>query len=62
MRSPRSVTITPTGMPSRSLKFAIDLCARRIAGFWPDDHGELLGGGVEQLGVLLRLADAHVDA
>ena len=35
MRSPRSVTLTPTGIPSRSLKFAIDLRARRMAGFWP---------------------------
>ena len=31
----RSVTLTPTGMPSRSLKLAIDLRARRTLGVWP---------------------------
>ena len=35
MRAPRSVTFTPIGMPSRSLKLAIDLRARRMLGFWP---------------------------
>ena len=35
MRARRSVTLTPTGMPSRSLKAAIDLRARRTLGFWP---------------------------
>jgi hypothetical protein len=35
MRARRSVTVTPTGMPSRSLKFAIDLRARRTFGAWP---------------------------
>ena len=35
MRAPRSVTATPMGMPSRSLKLAIDLRARRTFGFWP---------------------------
>ena len=29
------MTLTPTGMPSRSLKAAIDLRARRTLGFWP---------------------------
>ena len=29
------MTLTPTGMPSRSLKFAIDLRARRTFGAWP---------------------------
>jgi hypothetical protein len=32
---PRSVTVQPTAWPWRSLKFAIDLRARRIAAFWP---------------------------
>ena len=35
MRSPRSVTATPTGIPSRSLNWAIDLRARRTFGCWP---------------------------
>ena len=35
MRARRSVTLTPTGMPSRSLNAAIDLRARRTLGFWP---------------------------
>jgi hypothetical protein len=34
-RSSRSVTVRPTGMPSRSLKAATDLRARRTLGFWP---------------------------
>ena len=35
MRSRRSVTLPPIGMPSRTLKVAIDLRARVIAGFCP---------------------------
>ena len=35
MRSPRSVTVAAIGMPSRSLKAAIDFLARRVAGRWP---------------------------
>ena len=35
MRARRRVTLTPTGMPSRSLKLAIDLRARRTLGCWP---------------------------
>ena len=35
MRSRRSVTLQPIGMPSRSLKFATDLRARHTAGFCP---------------------------
>jgi hypothetical protein len=31
----RSVTATPTGIPSRSLKAAMDLRARRRFGRWP---------------------------
>ena len=31
----RSVTETPTGIPSRTLKEAIDLRARRTFGCWP---------------------------
>src|SRR5216117_1798122 len=33
--APRSVTFAPIGTPSRSLKFAMDLFARVISGFWP---------------------------
>jgi hypothetical protein len=35
MRSPRSVTCAPIGMPSRSLNCAIDLRALVTRGFWP---------------------------
>ena len=35
IRALRSVTATPTGIPSRSLKAAIDLRARRTFGRWP---------------------------
>ena len=35
MRARRRVTATPTGIPSRSLKLAIDLRARRTLGCWP---------------------------
>ena len=35
IRSPRSVTIAPTGIPLRSLNCAIDLVARRTTAFWP---------------------------
>ena len=35
MRLPRSVTMTPIGMPSRRRKFAIDFLARVMTGFWP---------------------------
>ena len=35
MRSPRSVTMQPMGMPLRILKFAIDFFARVITGFCP---------------------------
>ena len=35
MRARRSVTETPTGIPSRTLKEAIDLRARRTLGRWP---------------------------
>ena len=35
MRAPRSVTMTPIGMPSRNLKAEMDFFERRTAGFWP---------------------------
>src|SRR5436305_4823684 len=35
MRSPLKVTRAPIGIPSRSLKAAIDFWARVIVGFWP---------------------------
>jgi hypothetical protein len=35
MRSRRSVTLAPIGMPSRSLKVAIAFLARVTTGFWP---------------------------
>src|ERR1700730_17992446 len=33
--SPRRVTIAPMGMPSRTLKAAIDFFALVVTGFWP---------------------------
>jgi hypothetical protein len=50
MRARRSVTATPTGIPSRTLNEATDFFARRT-----------LAGGLEHLGVLLGLADPHVE-
>ncbi len=35
MRSPRSVTCAPIGIPSRSLNCAMDLRALVTCGFWP---------------------------
>ena len=35
MYAPRSVTLAPTAMPSRSLKLAIDLRALRTCARWP---------------------------
>src|SRR4029077_11086123 len=35
MRSPRSVTAQPMGMPLRILKFAMDFLARVMMAFWP---------------------------
>ena len=35
IRSPRSVTCAPIGIPSRSLNCAIDLRALVTCGFWP---------------------------
>ena len=35
IRSPRSVTLTPIGMPSRILNCAIDLRALRTCARWP---------------------------
>src|SRR5258706_11896778 len=35
MRSPRSVTAQPIGMPLRILKFAMDFLARVMMAFWP---------------------------
>jgi hypothetical protein len=51
----------PIGIPSRSLKFAIDFLARRIAGFWPRDGREVGDSGVHQLGVVASLTHAHVE-
>ena len=39
MRSPRSVTCAPIGMPSRSLNCAMDLRAFVTCGFWPVIEG-----------------------
>ena len=61
MRARRRVTATPTGIPSRTLKEAIDFLARRTLGLLAGDRRELLLRGLEHLGVLLGLADPHVE-
>src|SRR5947199_263416 len=55
MRWPLRVTFTPTGIPARSLKLAIDLRARRTAGFWP----EIVASCSEAAS---RMAVDHVEA
>ena len=42
MRRPRSVTRQPIGIPSRSLKFAIDFRARVTDRLLAGDHRQLL--------------------
>ena len=59
MRSPRSVTMQPIGMPSRSLNAAIDFCALVITGFWPAIWRQFVHRAVHQLGVLRRFAHAR---
>ena len=61
MRWPRSVTLTPIGMPVRSLNCAIDAWRVVTIGFWPVIDRQVADGGVERLGVLDRLAQADVD-
>ena len=61
MRSPRSVTLAPIALPSRSLKPAIDFFALVTSGFWPVIDGEVGHGAVEQRLLLGRLADAAVE-
>src|SRR5579875_3664191 len=58
IRSPRRVTWTPMGMPSRSLNCAIDLRARATAGFWPV---MTVRSRTAPSISLASLADAHVD-
>ena len=48
-------------MPWRTLNCAIDFLARVTTGFWPVIFADLVGAGVDDLGVLRRLAEAHVD-
>ena len=47
MRARRRVTETPTGIPSRTLKEAIDLRARRTFGLLAGDRRQLLLRGLE---------------
>ena len=61
MRFWRSVTLAPIGMPSRSLKVAIDLRALVITGFCPAISARSAAAAVDLLGVGDRLADAHVQ-
>src|SRR5258707_15479678 len=43
IRSPRSVTMVPTGWPLRTLNWAIDFFERRVTGFWPVVRGSSSG-------------------
>ena len=61
MRSRRSVTLPPIGMSSRSLKVAIDLRARGHRRLLAGDLGQVGQRRGHLLGVVDRLADAHVD-
>ena len=63
MRSPRSVTQQPMGMPLRILKFAMDFFARVKTAFWPAIWPELDHRHVQQLAVLARFTqpDIHHD-
>ena len=61
IRSPRSVTLAPIGMPSRSLNCAIDLRALVTIGFWPVIAVRSVTAPSISLDVASGLADAHVD-
>ena len=61
MRSLRSVTMTPIGMPVRSLKAAIDFLARVITGFWPTIAVTSLTASSSALAFCDRLAHADVE-
>ena len=61
MRSPRSVTLAPMALPSRSLKPAIDFLALVTSGFWPVITREVGDRALEQRRLLRRPAHAHVD-
>ena len=53
IRSPRSVTMAPIDLPSRSLKLAIDFLALVTTGLWPVIMLEVAQGALEQR-LLLR--------
>ena len=61
IRSPRSVTFAPIGMPSRSLNPAIDLRALVTTGFWPVMTVEVGERGLKHTTVLDGVTHAHVD-
>ena len=61
MRSRRRVTLTPTCMPSRSLKLATLLRADGGDGLLAGDGGDVLDNGIERLGVILAVAAADGD-
>ena len=61
MRSRRSVTLQPIGMPSRSLKPAIDFLARVITGFWPAISAISPTAASTFLRSCEAFADAHVE-
>jgi hypothetical protein len=56
MRSPRSVTIVPIGMPFLTLKRRSTSCAARHR-FLAADARELVGAGIDDLRVRGRLAE-----
>ena len=60
MRSPRSVTIAPIGIPARSRKAAIDSW-RASHRLLANDERQVTNRGVERTVVRDRLADADID-
>jgi hypothetical protein len=61
MRSPRSVVITPIGIPSRSLKLAIEFLAFVMTGLLTGHDRHIACRRFQRLAVLQRFAKADVD-
>ncbi len=61
MRSPRSVTFTPTGRPSRILNVAIAFLARVMTAFWPAMAVRSFSACLDLLAVRGRLARADIQ-
>ena len=60
MRSPRSVTVTPIGIPWRSLKAAIDFFGFGHHRMLARNRGKLLGRHVQNLGIGNGFTQTHI--